>query len=189
MVHSARPLFVSARFRKAPSLSPPDPGRRNTIQQIRILQSTSSATDLSTFYCSIDPEAACLPVGKIQSPFYQLDSFEMAQVKILKRSLNAVQCSSCKQRYDAINALDEHLETSLTGRRICPKPTAPAMIVCIGCERDFVSVKELDQHVQNSFLHNPELSQPTGRVVYVGRLPANITEQDIVEILFQSFVV
>ncbi|KAI4847131.1 hypothetical protein E4T44_04687 [Aureobasidium sp. EXF-8845] len=113
----------------------------------------------------------------------------MAQVKILKRSLNAVQCSSCKQRYDVINALDEHLETSSTGRRICPKTTAPALIVCIGCERDFVNVKELDQHIQNSFLHNPELSQPTGRVVYVGRLPANIRERDIVDILFQGFVV
>jgi hypothetical protein len=130
-----------------------------------------------------------LPVGKMRSPLYQLDSFRMTQVKILKRSLNAVQCSSCNQRYDAINALDEHLETSSTGRRICPKTTAPALIVCIGCERDFVSVKELEQHVQNSFLHNPELSQPTGRVVYVGRLPANVREQDIVKILFQSFVV
>ena len=113
----------------------------------------------------------------------------MAQVKILKRAHNAVQCSSCKQRYDMIEPLDEHLETSSTGRRICPKTTAPALIVCIGCERDFVSVKELEQHIQNSFLHNPELSQPTGRVVYVGRLSANITEQDIVKILFQSFIV
>ncbi|KAI4735784.1 hypothetical protein E4T50_13703 [Aureobasidium sp. EXF-12298] len=113
----------------------------------------------------------------------------MAQVKILKRSQNAVQCSSCKQRYDAIDLLDKHLETSSTGRRICPKTTAPALIVCIGCERDFPSVKELEQHVQNSFLHNPELAKPTGRVVFVGRLPVNVREQDIVNILFQDFVV
>ena len=113
----------------------------------------------------------------------------MAQVKLLKRSQNAVQCSSCKQRYDTIELLDEHLEASSTGRRICPRTKAPALIVCICCERDFPSVGELEQHVQNSFLHNPELSQPTGRVVYVGRLPANVREQDIVNILFQDFVV
>lgn len=113
----------------------------------------------------------------------------MAQVKILKRSQNAVQCSSCKERYDTIELLDEHLETSSTGRRICPRTKAPALIVCIRCERDFPSVAELEQHVQNSFLHNPELSQPTGRVVYVGRLPANVREQDIVDVLFQGFVV
>jgi hypothetical protein len=128
-------------------------------------------------------------VGKALSTLYQTDFLNMAQVKILQRSPNAVQCSSCKQRYDAIDSLDEHLETSSTGRRICPKTTAPALIVCIGCERDFRSVEELELHVQNSFLHNPELSQPTGRVVYVGRLPANVREQDLVNILFQSFVV
>lgn len=113
----------------------------------------------------------------------------MAQVKILKRSHNTVQCSSCKQRYDTIELLDEHLETLSTGRRICPRTKAPALIVCIGCERDFPNVRELEQHVQNSFLHNPELSQPTGRVVYVGRLPTNVREQDIVNILFKDFVV
>ena len=113
----------------------------------------------------------------------------MAQVKILKRSQNAVQCSSCKQRYDTIDLLDQHLETSSTGRRICPRTKAPALIVCIDCERDFASVQELGHHVQNSFLHNPELSQPTGRSVYVGRLPANIREQDIVNVLFKDFIV
>ncbi|CAD0110395.1 unnamed protein product [Aureobasidium uvarum] len=113
----------------------------------------------------------------------------MAQVKILKRSQNAVQCSSCKQRYDTIDLLDQHLETSSTGRRICPRTKAPALIVCIGCERDFPSVQELGSHVRNSFLHNPELSQPTGRAVYVGRLPANVREQDIVNTLFKGFIV
>ncbi|KAG9965959.1 hypothetical protein KCU61_g1316, partial [Aureobasidium melanogenum] len=113
----------------------------------------------------------------------------MAQVKILKRSQDAVSCSSCKQRYDLIEVLDQHLETSLTGRRICPRTKAPALIVCIGCERDFPSVKELKQHIQNSFFHHPELSKPTGRVVFVGRLPANVREHDVVNILFHDFIV
>lgn len=113
----------------------------------------------------------------------------MAQVKLLKRSQNAVSCSSCKQRYDLIEVLDQHLETSLTGRRICPRTKAPALIVCIGCERDFPSVQELEQHVQNSFLHHPELSRPSGRVVFVGRLPANVREQDVVNTLFGGFIV
>ncbi|KAG9514953.1 hypothetical protein KCV07_g7814, partial [Aureobasidium melanogenum] len=113
----------------------------------------------------------------------------MAQVKILKRSQDAVSCSGCKQRYDLIEVLDQHLETSLTGRRICPRTKAPALIVCIGCERDFSSVQELKQHIQNSFIHHPELSQPTGRVVFVGRLPANVREHDVVNILFHGFIV
>ncbi|KAG9718730.1 hypothetical protein KCU73_g15000, partial [Aureobasidium melanogenum] len=113
----------------------------------------------------------------------------MAQVKILKRYQDAVSCSSCKQRYDLIEVLDQHLETSLTGRRICPRTKAPALIVCIGCERDFPSVQELKQHIQNSFIHHPELSQPTGRVVFVGRLPANFREHDVVNILFHDFIV
>ncbi|KAH0390180.1 hypothetical protein KCU89_g15870, partial [Aureobasidium melanogenum] len=113
----------------------------------------------------------------------------MAQVKILKRSQDAVSCSSCKQRYDLIEVLDQHLETSLTGRRICPRTKAPALIVCIGCERDFPSVQELKQHIQNSFIHHPELSQPTDRVVFVGRLPANVRELDVVNILFHGFIV
>lgn len=113
----------------------------------------------------------------------------MAQVKILKRSQDAVSCSGCKQRYDLIEALDQHLETSLTGRRICPRTKAPALIVCIGCERDFSSVQELKQHIQNSFVHHPELSQPSGRVVFVGRLPANVREHDVVNILFHGFIV
>ncbi|KAG9950845.1 hypothetical protein KCU85_g3210, partial [Aureobasidium melanogenum] len=113
----------------------------------------------------------------------------MAQVKILKRSRDAVSCSSCKQRYDLIEALDQHLETSLTGRRICPRTKAPALIVCIECERDFPSVQELKQHIQNSLFHHPELSEPTGRVVFVGRLPANVRERDIVNILFDGFIV
>ncbi|KAG9845455.1 hypothetical protein KCU98_g9768, partial [Aureobasidium melanogenum] len=113
----------------------------------------------------------------------------MAQVKILKRSRDAVSCSSCKQRYDLIEVLDQHLETSLTGRRICPRTKAPALIVCIGCERDFPSVQELKQHIQDSFFHHPELSQPTGRVVFVGRLPANVREHDVVNILFDGYIV
>ncbi|THX53439.1 hypothetical protein D6D06_06102 [Aureobasidium pullulans] len=113
----------------------------------------------------------------------------MAQVKILKRAHNAVQCSSCKQRYDMIEPLDEHLETSSTGRRICPKTRAPALIVCVDCERDFTSVQQHEQHIQDSFSHNPGLSKPTGRSVYVGRLPANVTERDVVNILFEDFIV
>jgi len=113
----------------------------------------------------------------------------MAQVKILKRSQDAVSCSSCKQRYDLIEVLDQHLETSLTGRRICPKTKAPALIVCIGCERDFPGVPELKQHIQNSFLHHPELSKPTGRVVFIARLPPNVREQYIVNTFFDGFIV
>ncbi|KAG9984916.1 hypothetical protein KCU78_g20849, partial [Aureobasidium melanogenum] len=43
--------------------------------------------------------------------------------------------------------------------------------------------------IQNSFIHHPELSQPTGRVVFVGRLPANVREHDVVNILFHGFIV
>ncbi|KAI5194828.1 hypothetical protein E4T39_08496 [Aureobasidium subglaciale] len=113
----------------------------------------------------------------------------MAPVKILNRPQNAVQCSSCRQRYDSIELLDQHLETSSTGRRICPKTRAPALIVCVDCERDFSSTQELEKHIQESFSHNPKLSKPTGRTVFVGRLPENVTEQAVVKTLFERFVV
>ncbi|KAI5262650.1 hypothetical protein E4T47_09216 [Aureobasidium subglaciale] len=113
----------------------------------------------------------------------------MAPVKILKRPHSAVQCSSCRKRYDSIELLDQHLETSSTGRRICPKTRAPALIVCVNCERNFSSTQELEKHIQDSFSHNPELSKSTGRSVFVGRLPENVSEQDVVKTLFKGFVV
>ncbi|KAI5197429.1 hypothetical protein AUEXF2481DRAFT_2756 [Aureobasidium subglaciale EXF-2481] len=113
----------------------------------------------------------------------------MAPVKILKRPHSAVQCSSCRQRYDSIDSLDQHLETSSTARRICPKTRTPTLIVCVDCERNFSSTQELEKHIQDSFSHNPELSKPTGRCVFVGRLPDNVSEQDVVKTLFKGFVV
>lgn len=79
----------------------------------------------------------------------------MSPSQILARPKCSVQCSSCEQRFDAATPLDQHLQTSSTGRRICPKIRSPASIVCVDCERTFKGMPTLDQHFRDSFSHIP----------------------------------